>query len=94
MKEAHGAKIRAKIRSQELEGNKCTKYFFQKLEKKKNADPAILHLKSRQNNKILKDKQDILTEVKTFYEQLYGQKSNVQEQIEINHSPLVIGGSD
>ena len=93
MKEAHGAKIRAKIRSQELEG-KCTKYFFQKLEKKKNADQAILPLKSRQNNKILKDKQDILTEVKTFYEQLYGQKSNVQEQIEINHSPLVIGGSD
>ena len=27
-----------------------------------------------QNSKILKDQQDILTEVQTYYEQLYGQK--------------------
>ena len=72
MNEAQGAKIRAKI-TWELEGEKCTKYFFQKLEKK-NADQAILSHKSRQNGKILKDQQEELTKVKTFYEQLYGQK--------------------
>ena len=71
MKEAQGAKIRAKI-TWELEGENCTKYFFQKLEKRKNADQAILFLKSRWNDKILKNQQEILTEVKTFYEQLYG----------------------
>ena len=31
-------------------------------------------LKVRKNGKILKDQQGILTEVKTFYEQLCGQK--------------------
>ena len=34
---------------------KCTKYFFQQPEKRKNADQAILSLKSRQNGKILKN---------------------------------------
>ena len=58
---------------------KCTKYFFQQPEKRKNADQAILSLKSRQNGKILKNQQKILTEVKTFYKQLYRQKNNVQE---------------
>ena len=38
MKKAQGTKIRAKI-TWEL-GEKCTKYFFQKLEKRKNADQA------------------------------------------------------
>ena len=46
-------KIHAKI-TWVLEGEKCTKYFFQKLDKRKNADQAILPLKSRQNDKILK----------------------------------------
>ena len=55
-------KIRPKI-TWELEGEKCTKYFFEKLEKRKNADQAILSLKSRQNSKILKDQQEILAEV-------------------------------
>ena len=44
MKEAQVAKIRAKI-TWELEGEKCTKYFFLKLEKRKNVDQAILSLK-------------------------------------------------
>ena len=78
MKEAQGVKIHAKM-TWELEGEKCTKYFFQKLEKRKNAVQAILSLKSRQNGKILKNQQKILTEVKTFYKQLYRQKNNVQE---------------
>ena len=73
MKEAPGAKIPAKI-TWELEGEKRTK-----ARKKKNADQAILSLKSRQNGKILKTQQKILTEVKSFYKQLYGQKNNVQE---------------
>ena len=52
MKKAEGAKIREKI-TWELEGEKCIKYFFQKLEQRKNADQAILSLKSRQNGKNL-----------------------------------------
>ena len=47
-------KIRAK-KTWELEGEKCTKYFFQKLEERKNAYQAILSFKSRQTRKILKD---------------------------------------
>ena len=93
MKEAQGATIRAKI-TWELEGEKCSKYFFQKLEKRKNADQAIRSFESRQNGKILKDQQEILTEVKTFYEQLCVQKNSVQERIEINPSPSVIGRND
>ena len=65
MKEVQGAKICAKL-TWELEGKNCTKYFYQKLEKRKNADQAILSLKSRQNNKILKDQQEILMKVKLF----------------------------
>ena len=49
-------------------------YFSQKLEKRKNADHDILSLKSKQNSKIPKNQQEILTEVKTFYEQLCGKK--------------------
>ena len=82
MKEAQGAKIRAKV-TWELEGKKCTKYFFQKLEKRKNADQTILSHKSRQNGKILKDQQEVLTKVKTFYEQLYGQKKMSKSGLEL-----------
>ena len=82
--------MRAKI-TRELEGENCSKYLFSKATKEKNANQAILFLKSRQNGKINKDQQEILTEVKHFYEQLYGQKNNVQEWIESNHSPSVIG---
>ena len=64
MKEVQGANIRAKI-TWELEGGKCTKYFFQKLEQRKNADQATLSLKSRQSGK---NQQEILAEIKTFYD--------------------------
>ena len=80
MKEAQVAKIRAKI-TWELEGEKYTKYFFQKLEKRNNADQAIVSLKSRQNDKILKDQQEILTEVKNVYEQLYGLKAMCKSRL-------------
>ena len=65
-----------------------TKYFYQKLEERENADQAIISLKSWQNGKILKGQQEILTEFKTFYEQLYGQKNSVQSY------PFVIGRND
>ena len=93
MKEAQGAKIRAKI-IWELKGEECTKYFLQKLEKRKNADQTILSLKSRRNDKILKYQQEMLTEVKTFYEQIYWKKSNVEQRLEINPSALVISRND
>ena len=64
MKEAQVAKICAKI-TWELEDEKCTKYFFQKPEKRKKADQAILSPKSKQNSNRLNDQQEILTEVKT-----------------------------
>ena len=56
----------------------------------------MLSLKNRQNGKILKDQQETLKEVKTFYEQLYGQKKNdsFQEWIETNPSTSVIGRND
>ena len=69
----------------------CTKKLFQKLEKRKNADQTILFLKRKQNCKILKDQQEKLTAVKTFYKQLYGQKNNLQGRTEINPSPSGIG---
>ena len=49
IKEAQGAKIRAKI-TWESEVEKCTKYFFQKLDRRKDANQAIM----------LKDQQEIL----------------------------------
>ena len=48
-----GATIRVKIIWQ-LEDEKFTKYFLQKLEKRKR-DQDILSLKSKQNNKIIKN---------------------------------------
>ena len=73
MKEAQGVKIHSKM-TWELEGEKCTKYFFQKLEKRKNAVQAILSLKSRQNGKILKNQQKTLTELKLFMNSSMGKK--------------------
>ena len=72
-KEPQGTKIRAKI-NWELQGEKCT-IFFPKTRKKKECRSGYTSLKSRQNDKILKNQQEILTGVKTFYEQLYGQKT-------------------
>ena len=52
IKEVQEAKTRAKM-TWELEGKKCTKYFSQKLEKRKNADQVILSLKNRLDGKYL-----------------------------------------
>ena len=53
MKDAQGEEIRPKT-TWELQGGKCTKYFFKKLEKRKNTDQAMISLNSRQNSKMLK----------------------------------------
>ena len=37
--------------------------------------PGLDRVKSRQKGKILKDQQEVLTDVKTFYEQFYGKKT-------------------
>ena len=76
IKEAKGAKIRAKIKW-DLEGEKCTKYFFQKLEKRKNTNQLILSLKEVKSGKVLTDHNEILDEVKNYYEQLYSEKQYV-----------------
>ena len=88
IKEAQWAKIRAKI-TWKLEGGKCTKYFSQKLQKRKNADLAILSVKSRQSGQILKNQQEIVTEVETFYEQLYRKKRQCP-RADRNHSLISI----
>ena len=52
MKKVQGVKIHVKV-IWELEDEKCSKYFFQNLGKRKHADQAILSLKSSENGNIL-----------------------------------------
>ena len=85
MNKAKQAKIHARI-NWETEGEKCTKYFLQKLEKRKNADQAILSLKKQTNGKILKEKNKILDEVENFYRKNYIRKNKLQ----IFRIPLII----
>ena len=61
IKEPKGAKIKW-----DLEGEKCRKYFFQKLEKRKNADQLILSQKKVTTGKVLTDHNEILDKVKNY----------------------------
>jgi len=68
-----GAKIRSRIRWRAL-GEKPTKFFFS-LEKKKAEDRTIHTLKSPDNT-LLRDKDDILNTVKSYYSDLYTPSTN------------------
>ena len=72
---AQGAKIRSRIRL-ELEGERCTKFFFQQIEKHKNSKQDMLSINRISDGKLLTSQNDILNEVKTFYANLYSNKQN------------------
>ena len=62
---AQGAKTRSRIRS-ELDGERCTKFFFQQIEKHKNSKHDMLSMNRINDGKFLTNQKDILEEVKTF----------------------------
>lgn len=74
LKEAQGAKIRSRLRFG-LEGEKCTKLFFQKMAKRKYANQDMLSIKRINDSKILTKQTEILNEVKNFYANLYAKNS-------------------
>ena len=74
LKEAQGAKIRGRLQF-ELEGEKCTKSFFQKITKRKHANQDMLSIKRIKDSKTLTKQTAILDEVKNFYANLYSKNS-------------------
>ena len=72
LKEAQGAKVRSRLQF-ELEGERCTKFFFKQMEKRSNAKHDMLSVKRVKDGKVLTDQTDILNEVKNFYQNLYSQ---------------------
>ena len=68
---AEGARIRSKIKWK-IEGEKCTKFFFN-LEKQSQAEKSISKLKLA-NNQTITNPDDIINEIKSFYEQLYAKQ--------------------
>ena len=69
-KEAQGAKVRSRLQL-ELEGEKCNKFFFQRMAKRKHANQDMLSIKRIKDGKILNKQTEILDEVKHFYGKLY-----------------------
>ena len=72
---AQGAKVHSRIRL-ELEGEKCTKFFFQQIEKHKNSKQDMLSIHRITDGKLLTNQKEILDEVKNFYIDLYADKQN------------------
>ena len=70
LKEAQGAKIRSRLKF-ELEGEKCTKFFFQQMEKCTNTKQDTLSIKRIKNRRVLTDQTHNLNEVKNYYAKLY-----------------------
>ena len=63
---ARGAKTRSRIRT-ELNGERCTKFFFQQIEKHKNSKHDMLSINRINDGKLLTNQKDILEKVKTFF---------------------------
>ena len=84
LKETQGAKIRGRLQF-ELEGEKCTKSFFQKITKRKHANQDMLSIKRIKDSKTLTKQTEILDEVKNFYANLYS-KNSEQELCERNNT--------
>ena len=72
---AQGAKVRSRTRL-ELEGERCTKFFFQQIEKHKNSKQVMLSTNRITDGKLLTNHKEILDEVKNFYADLYADKQN------------------
>ena len=71
---AQGAKVRSRVRL-ELEGERCTKFFFQQVEKHKNSKQDMLSINRIKDGKLLTDQKEILSEVRNFYSNLYSENS-------------------
>lgn len=82
--EARGAKVRAKIRW-ELEGERCTKFFFEQAEKRRNSEHEMLSLK-KENGQTTTDQKEILETVKNFYKKLYSKTEKVVTEPERKQS--------
>ena len=63
-----GATIRNKI-SWELDGEKCTKEFFMKLDKRREADETMNKIRT-ENGDITNNQKEIREEVRKYYETL------------------------
>ena len=72
---AQGAKVRSRIRL-ELEGERCTKFFFQQIEKRNNSKQDMPSITRVKDGKLLTEQKDILNEVKNFYADLYSNNQN------------------
>ena len=70
-KQVRGAKIRASIRL-DLEGEKCSKYFFKILERQHMQNEAVSELYANdKRSEFSSNSEDILKSAKKFYENLY-----------------------
>ena len=88
-KEAQGAKVRSRLQL-ELEGEKCNKFFFQKMTKRKNANQDMLSIKRIKDGKMLTKQTEVLDEVKNFYAKLYA-KNTEQDSCGRNRATLFDG---
>lgn len=66
LKQAQGAKVRSRLQY-ELQGERCTNFFFPQTENCKNAKQDMLSIKRISIDKVLTEQTDILNKVKNFY---------------------------
>ena len=71
---AQGAKLRSRVRL-ELEGERCTKFFFQQVEKHKNSKQDMTSINRLKDGKLLKEQKEILDEV-NYYANLFAKEQN------------------
>ena len=72
---AQGAKVRSRIRL-ELDGERCTKFFFHQIEKHNNAKQDMMSINRQKDGKLLTKQKEILDEVQNFYANLYANDQN------------------
>lgn len=78
LEEAQGATIRAKVQH-ELQGEKCSKFFFSQTEKRKDAQQTMLSLNS-DKGKLLTSQTDILEEVRNYFCKLSNPQDIISQQ--------------
>ena len=83
--QTEAAKARLHIKDH-LEGEKCTKYFFS-LEKGRQANHCMPSLRS-EDGEIVEDPQDLLREVRQFYQNLYSEESIVESDLDLMLSKI------
>ena len=90
IQEAQGIKICAKVKY-ELEGEKCSKLFFQQKEKRKDSQQTMYSLKSSENGKLLLNQTEMQGKVRNFFRQLYTENTENQKRMELNPCFDLIG---